>query len=139
RPSPELIAILEEAVVEAHAWVRAEYEQSFDPFFEGTRWFFPGRADFTDSQRDGFDAHPEGYPYTNRGVIYHMAFIGIRRLGIGQFYLVDLRDSDGEFFSSASRYRMRVPANVPVSQFWSVTMYDARTHAFIRGNTKYSV
>ncbi|MFS0793506.1 DUF1214 domain-containing protein [Microbacterium sp. 1P10AE] len=32
-----------------------------------------------------------------------------------------------------------VPANVPVSQFWSVTMYDAGTHAFIRGNDKYSV
>ncbi|WP_139416267.1 DUF1214 domain-containing protein [Agromyces laixinhei] len=139
RPSPELTAILEDAVVEAHAWVKAEYEQNFDPFFAGTQWFFPGRTDFTDSQRDGFDAHPEGYPYLNRGVIYHMAFIGIRYLGIGQFYLVDLRDSDGEFFSSNNRYRMRVPANVPVSQFWSVTMYDAGTHAFIRGNTKYSV
>lgn len=139
QPSSELTGILEDAVTEAHAWVKAEYEQSFDPFFEGARWFFPGRSDFTDSQRDGFDAHPEGYPYLNRGVIYHMAFIGIRRLGIGQFYLVDLRDSNGDVFSSANTYRMRVPANVPVSQFWSVTMYDANTHAFIRGNTKYSV
>jgi hypothetical protein len=138
-PSPEQVELLEDAVEEAHAWMKAAYEQSYEPFFTGSQWFFPGRSEFTDSQRDGFDAHPEGYPYLNRGVIYHMAFIGIRRLGIGQFYLVDLRDSDGEILSSSSRYRMTVPANVPVSQFWSVTMYDAKTHAFIRGNTKYSV
>lgn len=138
-PSPEHVELLEDAVAEAHAWVTAAYEQTFDPFFSGSQWFFPGREDFISSQRDGFDAHPEGYPYLNRGVIYHMAFIGIKRLGIGQFYLVDLRDSDGEIFASSSTYRMRVPANVPVSQFWSVTMYDADTHAFIRGNTKYSV
>lgn len=138
-PSPELVTILEDAISEAHAWVKAEYEEAYDPFSEGSRWFFPGRPDFTESQRDGFDVHPEGYPYLNRGVIYHMAFIGIRHLGIGQFYLVDLRDSDGEVFSSNARYRMRLPANVPVSQFWSVTMYDAATHAFIRGNDKYSV
>ncbi|SDG90872.1 Uncharacterized conserved protein [Microbacterium pygmaeum] len=138
-PSPADVALLEDAISEAHAWLKAEYEQSFDAFFDGAKWFFPGRADFTESQRDGFDAHPEGYPYPNRGVIYHMAFIGIRRLGIGQFYLVNLRDSDGDIFSSSASYRMRVPAGVPVSQFWSVTMYDAATHAFIRGNTKYSV
>lgn len=138
-PSAELVGVLEEAVTEAHAWVKASYEESFDPFFPGSHWFFPAGQDFVDAQRDGFDAHPDVYPYLNRGVIYHMAFIGIKRLGIGQFYLVDLRDSDGEIFSSAARYRMRVPANVPVSQFWSVTMYDADTHAFIRGNSKYSV
>ncbi|UJP09088.1 DUF1254 domain-containing protein [Microbacterium sp. KUDC0406] len=138
-PTADDAAVLTDAVGEAHAWLKAEYEGSFEPFFNGTQWFFPGRQDFTDSQRDGFDAHPEGYPYPNRGVIYHMAFIGIRRLGIGQFYLVNLRDSDGAFFSSAASYRMRLPAHVPVSQFWSVTMYDARTHAFIRDNTKYSV
>lgn len=31
-----------------------------------------------------------------------------------------------------STYRLTVPANAPVSQYWSVTVYDRKTHAFIR-------
>lgn len=138
-PSSADAAMLQRAVAEAHEWLKSSYENDFGGFFPTGRWFFPAGREFTDAQGAGFDAHPEGYPYLNRGVIYHMAFIGIKRLGIGQFYLVDLRDSDGAFLESGQRYRMRVPANVPVSQFWSVTMYDAGTHAFIRGNSKYSV
>jgi hypothetical protein len=30
-------------------------------------------------------------------------------------------------------YRLRVPPNVPVEQYWSVTAYDRETHALIRG------
>ena len=29
-------------------------------------------------------------------------------------------------------YRVRVPPNVPITQYWSVTLYDRNTHAFIR-------
>lgn len=138
-PSPQHVAVLQSAIVEAHDWVRAVYEDGFEPFFPGSRWFFPATEDFIEGQRDGFDAHDQRYPYTSRGVVYHMAFIGLKHLGVGQFYLVNLRDGDGELFDSARTYRMPVPAGVPVSQYWSVTMYDADSHGFIRGNTKYSV
>ncbi len=138
-PTPEQAELLESAVTEAHAWLKTTYETAFPPFFEGSQWFFPSSPEFIEGQRDGFDAHGEVYPYSSRGVIYHMAFIGLKHLGIGQFYLVDVRDGEGELFRSDTTYRMRVPADVPVSQYWSVTMYDATTHAFIRNNTKYSV
>ncbi|MFE6858655.1 DUF1254 domain-containing protein [Nocardia sp. NPDC057668] len=138
-PTPQRIAVLEEAIAEAHEWVRATYQESFEPFFADSQWFFPASQDFIEAQRDGFDAHDQLYPYTSRGVVYHMAFIGLKHLGVGQFYLVNLRDKDGSRFNSAETYRMPVPAGVPVSQYWSVTMYDAETHGFIRGNTKYSV
>jgi hypothetical protein len=29
-------------------------------------------------------------------------------------------------------YKLHVPANVPVKQYWSLTLYDFDTHAFIR-------
>lgn len=127
RPVPERAATLERAVVEAHEWVRNIYENGFEPFFADSQWFFPATQNFAEAQRDGYDVHNQVYPYTDRAVIYHMAFIGIKHLGVGQFYLVDLRDSDGVLFDSAATYRMRVPAGVPVSQYWSVTMYDAGT------------
>jgi hypothetical protein len=136
-PDAGRVKLLEEAVQEAHEWVRAVYEDE-PPFYQGRQWFFPAGRDFIEGQSHNF-TDGEVYPYTDRGVIYHMAFIGIKRLGIGQFYLVDLRDSAGELFRADRTYRMRVPAGVPVSQYWSVTMYDGDDHTFIRGNTKYSV
>ncbi|MFB7875546.1 DUF1254 domain-containing protein [Nocardia sp. NPDC056064] len=138
-PDPRHTAVLEAAIGEAHEWLRATYQETFEPYFAGSQWFFPATQEFIEGQRDGFDAHPQRYPYTSRGVVYHMAFIGLKHLGVGQFYLVNLRDADGALFDSALTYRLPVPAGVPVSQYWSVTMYDADTHGFIRGNTKYSV
>jgi hypothetical protein len=136
-PGEHRVKLLESAVQEAHAWLRHIYENE-PPFSEGRHWFFPAGRDFIEGQADNF-SNGEVYPYTDRGVIYHMAFIGLKRLGIGQFYLVDLRDRDGNLFQSSRTYRLRVPAGVPVSQYWSVTMYDGDDHTFIRGNTKYSV
>jgi hypothetical protein len=136
-PGEHQVKLLEGAVQEAHAWLRHVYENE-PPFNEGRHWFFPAGRDFIEGQADNF-SNGDVYPYTDRGVIYHMAFIGLKRLGIGQFYLVDLRDRDGSLLQSSRTYRLRVPAGVPVSQYWSVTMYDGDDHTFIRGNTKYSV
>lgn len=33
---------------------------------------------------------------------------------------------------------MHVPANVPVKQYWSATVYDSQTHAFIRNAARLS-
>ncbi|MBT1671717.1 DUF1214 domain-containing protein [Curtobacterium flaccumfaciens] len=136
-PTTAQVSLLEHALRQAHEYLRHLYENE-PPFTDGGRWFFPAGADFIHGQATNL-ADGEVYPYTDRGVIYHMAFIGLKRLGIGQFYLVDVRDADGELFDSTRSYRLRVPANVPVSQYWSVTMYGGDDHTFIRGNTKYSV
>jgi len=40
-------------------------------------------------------------------------------------------DSDGNVFQAGETYRLTVPEDVPVSQFWSLTIYDMATWAFI--------
>ena len=67
-----------------------------------------------------------------RGVAYSYAYVGIKRLGAGQFYLITIKDKDGEAFDGGKTYRLSVPANPPVEQYWSVTAYDRETHALIR-------
>lgn len=136
-PSARRTEVLEAALRDAHEWIREIYEHE-PAFFAGRQWFFPAGADFVKGQNQNF-ADGNVYPYTDRGVIYHMAFIGLKRLGVGQFYLVNLRDRDGNVLRSTQTYRLRVPANVPVSQYWSVTMYDGADHTFIQNNTKFSV
>ena len=47
-----------------------------------------------------------------------------RTVGFGQVYLEASKDSRGHWLDGGRTYRMRVPANPPVKQFWSITLYD---------------
>jgi hypothetical protein len=52
--------------------------------------------------------------------------------GGGSFYLMTIKDKRGKPFDGGSMYRLHVPPNAPVRQFWSATAYDRATHALIR-------
>jgi hypothetical protein len=53
-------------------------------------------------------------------------------LGAGTFYLTGLRDSDGNFYDGNSTYKLNVPKDTPVKDFWSVIAYSIKTKGFIR-------
>lgn len=46
-------------------------------------------------------------------------------VGKGSKYPFAYQDSDGNYLSGDTSYRLTVPANVPAANFWSVTLYDA--------------
>jgi hypothetical protein len=54
-----------------------------------------------------------------------------RTVGAGQVYLEASKDAEGKWFDGGRSYRLRVPANAPVAQFWSVTIYDNETRCFV--------
>lgn len=47
-----------------------------------------------------------------------------RILGFGQVYLETSKDKAGNPLDGGKTYRIRVEANPPVKQFWSITLYD---------------
>jgi hypothetical protein len=47
--------------------------------------------------------------------------------GKGANYLMAFTDSEGAPLSGGSNYRLRLPPNIPVAIFWSVTLYDAES------------
>ena len=53
-------------------------------------------------------------------------------LGGGTFYLTGLRDSEGDLFNGNDTYKMTVPKDVPVNDFWSAIVYSMKTKGFIR-------
>jgi hypothetical protein len=63
------------------------------------------------------------------GGYFWLAFFP-KKLGAASFYLVGLRDKTGTMLNGQSLYRLRVPKDVPVSQFWSATVYSMKTKAF---------
>jgi hypothetical protein len=77
-------------------------------------------------------ANPDSYPVEGRGLTYSYAFFSPKHPGGGQFYLMAIKDRQGRVFDGKNTYRLTVPANAPVKQYWSVTAYDRATHSFIR-------
>lgn len=132
KPDAKTTQLLNKAGAEAKAWIDGLYERMFTPpFYPGTHWALPVSAAVIEGQSDGYAKRDE-YPIFARGTTYSMAFIGIKHLGSGQFYLVSLKDKQGKSLDGKRTYRLTFPANAPVKQYWSATAYDRETHAFIR-------
>lgn len=55
----------------------------------------------------------------------------LKMVGKGSQYVLGVRDADGEFLAGESAYRMHIPPNVPVLNYWSVVLYDADTRALL--------
>ncbi|HSZ57689.1 MAG TPA: DUF1254 domain-containing protein [Tepidisphaeraceae bacterium] len=123
--------ILDAAAEEAHTWLDQKYETMFSPYYEGRRWALPILPDVLEGLQTQF-SNPDSYPVDARGVVYTMAFFSPKRSGVGSFYLMTTKDRQGRPFGGGSTYRLHVPPNVPVSQFWSATAYDRATHGLIR-------
>ena len=131
-PNEATKVLLASAAREARAFLEAKYDAGLPPFFSPTsRWTLPAPQDLVKAAQEGY-ADADVYPTDNRGMVYSYAYIGIKRLGAGQFYLISIRDKDGDAYDGAKTYRLRVPPNAPVEQYWSVTVYDRQTHALVK-------
>ena len=131
-PDEAVKATLADAMGEAHGWLDGRYEELFAAtFYDDARWVLPASPELVDAITTGF-GNPDSYPVDDRAVTYSWAFFSAKQLGTGQFYLMTINDKNGDPFDGATTYRLTVPANVPVSLYWSLTAYDRATHTLIR-------
>ncbi len=137
-PSAEASKAFDAAATEAHALLSATYDEGFPVINEGIRWFPAARAEFAKQVQGGY-ADPDSYLVDIRAVTYTLGFTGIKRLGTAQFYLMTSKDKDGDGFDGAALYKLTVPADAPVKQYWSATVYDRETHALVKNMAKASV
>ena len=52
--------------------------------------------------------------------------------GAGSDYALAYLDADMQAFDGAKTYRLRLPPNVPVNNFWAVTLYDTQTRSLLQ-------
>src|SRR5215472_16341029 len=80
------------------------------------------------------EGHSWSGTFADAGVTAHPTKVQCQpdNVGEAQYYLMTTKDSSGKPLEGRSRYRMNVPANAPVTQYWSMTVYNRATHAFIR-------
>ena len=65
-----------------------------------------------------------------RGIALYQFFCPPAKLGTGSFYFAAFFDHSGNPLEGANNYRLHVPANVPVRDFWSITVYSLETSGF---------
>ncbi|RZT97864.1 DUF1214 domain-containing protein [Rivibacter subsaxonicus] len=123
---------LDAAAAQAHALLDYRFVELFKTYFApGSRWAFPASPEFAEAAQSGY-ADPDVYPIDDRGLLFTYIFFTPKRLGEGQFYLMVIDDKAGAVLDGSRNYRLNVPADAPVRQYWSATVYDRATHALIR-------
>lgn len=125
---------LEQAAKDGYAYLEYMFETpgfSMERYWSDRQWMAlrePSDAGFV------FDAG-DYLLLDQRGSLYHWVTFIPRRLGKASAYLAVLRDNSGELLSGKGSYRLRVPAEVPARDFWSVIAYSKKTKAFIYNET----
>jgi hypothetical protein len=130
-PDAKTKKLLDQAALEAKAWLVKKYDEGWPSFFEGGHWRPAAAPELVKPMQASY-ALPDVYPTDLRGMAYTYAYVGLKRLGVGQFYLLTIQDRDGASLDGGQTYQLHVPPNVPVQQYWSATVYDRATHALVK-------
>jgi hypothetical protein len=96
-----------------------------EPYWPGTHWY--DSFDFTVRQMTDTQVEID-----QRATWFYEALTSSEGMvnptvGTGQVYMTTKRDRDGNLFRADHTYRLHVPADVPVGQFWALTLYSEDT------------
>jgi hypothetical protein len=125
--------ILEEGARVGKAMAAAN---SFEPRLQGANWY-PG-TNWMSSVL--LDPTQESKDYSQLDERLHWFFIATymnphmaqTAPGPGSVYIQTFKDKGGQWLDGAKNYRLRVPANAPAKDFWSITVYDTKTRSMIQ-------
>ncbi len=135
-PDKKMTAILESALKEAYdymQWYFATPGKALAPYWDGGRWLGPNLPQEQVAAGFPFATEDRLLVDERSGGVYFWATFVPKKLGGGSFYLMGLHDSTGEMFDGGASYRLRIPADTPAADFWSVIAYSMATKGFVEG------
>jgi len=126
-------AALAPALSEVKAQVRQAFVDGLEAFWPASRWGLHALAGAGTSAT--LDA-PGDSGAEARKLMSVIADTPRSKLGEVPFHLLSLRDPQDQPLQGANSYRLHIPADVPVQQFWALAVYDRDTRAFIRSSPR---
>jgi len=102
--------------------------------WEGLQW-----ESAFQTQSPFFDG--EGHTETHeRAAFTYQAMTGAKSMvakmvGKGSQYQLASRDSEGNYLNGSNTYKLTVPPNVPINNYWSVCVYDVKIRSLIQNGT----
>jgi hypothetical protein len=139
-PDDRMQAILEDAAKIGEGIARAYTYFPRDPgvkvFGENSAWVlaFPDR-DTTFMRGEGRNL--DGRTTYHYGYIVVSPAMAIRAAGKGSDYTMAMLDSEKRPLDGAKTYKLTMPADVPVKDFWAVTMYDTQTRSQLQTDQQF--
>lgn len=133
-PDAATTALLKSAAMEAHEWLMAKAATDVTPWWTNSQWVVPTPPITVPS--DFRWETPNYFAVDARAIALSQYFAPTAKLGTGSFYFGTFHDHSGAALDGGNNYRLRVPAKVPVSQFWSVTVYSLKTSSFFLNSTR---
>jgi len=141
-PDDRMGELFIEAAAVGNATARAIYLRWREPGFrlyDDRQWhtFFVG-GDYEWMRDEG-----RGGRYLDaRTLFFYVATVNtpamaLKMVGVGSQYAGSDTDVDGNMLDGSRRYRLRLPANVPAKNFWSVCVYDPQTRSELQTSQPY--
>jgi len=138
QPDARMKALLTEATLVGEAMAKVnDYEKRDMPlahYADGSQWEFalcldPSQEAASYTELDERAAWFYEATATSKGMV-------TKTPGVGSVYLGTYKDSDGHWLDGANTYRLHVLPNPPVTQFWSLTLYDVSTRTLIENHSE---
>jgi len=127
-PDGRMKSILEDAVVMGEQMARVTvYEKRFENAYyrKDAMWQYALIVEPSQRQPD-YDELDERTDWFYEAIGCSYAMI-TKTPGVGSVYLSAYRDKHGEWLDGGLNYRLHVPSNPPMKQFWAVSVYDLDT------------
>ena len=134
RPDARMQGILEEAAKIGAAIVRTQMSKPRNDYmylYEDSQWINP-------LAYRNYTFEHEGARLIDARAAFHFYATGItpamslKLIGKGSQYAVSYSDKNGNTFDGSKTYKVNVPADAPMLDFWSFTIYDNQTRSMLQ-------
>jgi len=134
KPDAATVTLLNSAAKEAHAWLMDKATTDMTPWWTESQWGVP-TPPITMPTAFHWEV-PNYFDVDSRAIALSQYFCPTAKLGTGSFYFATFHDHSGSPLEGGNNYRLHVPAEVPVREFWSVTVYSLETSSFFLHATR---